>query len=121
MTDDGLEPGAGPVNRDAGQEPKNGPTYRLMLSVVIFLGVLIVVALGAVVGGLIMKMGGGGSAARETGFVLPAGAVIQSMEVSGNRLILRVKTDTGEEIDIVDTADGRLVAQVKSAPPSIPK
>lgn len=121
MVDDGLEPGGDPVNREAGQDPKKGPTYRLMLAVVIFLGVLIVVALGAVAGGLIMKMGGHGASARDTGFALPAGAVIEAMEVSGNRLILRVKTDTGEEIDIIDTADGRLVGQVKSAPPGIPK
>ena len=119
MSDDGVERGAAPVN----QELSKGSTYRVMLAVVIFLGVLVVVALAAVVAGLFIKMGGhGGSASgAAAGYMLPAGATVETMQVSGNRLILRVKTDTGEEIDILDIADGRLVGQVKAAAPDIPK
>lgn len=121
ISDDGVERGAAPVNQDLNK----GPTYRVMLAVVIFLGVLVVIALAAVVAGLFVKMGGRGGATSASGavagYTLPAGGRIESMQVSANRLILRVKTDTGEEIDILDTADGRLVGQVKAAAPDIPK
>lgn len=117
--DDGLEPGGGPVNAAA---PRT-PGQRLLLGVVIGLGLLIMLALGGVVIGLAMKTRGtspsSGSAA--AALTLPAGAVIEAMEVSGNRLVLRIRTDTGEEIDIVDTEDGHVVSRIKAAPPGIPK
>lgn len=120
LSDGTLGSGTVPANEDSGK----GPTYRVMLGVVIFLGILIVIAVAVLVAGFIMKMSGSGpraSSGADSAFALPAGAGIETMEVSGNRLILRVRTDAGEEIDIVDIADGRLVGQVKTAAPDIPK
>ena len=80
------------------------------------------VGLGAVVVGIAKKVGGASSASASGGsatLALPAGAQIQEMQVSGSRLILRVKTDRGEEIDIVDTSDGRVVSRISAAPPEI--
>ena len=37
------------------------------------------------------------------------------MDSQPGRLILRIKTATGEEIDILDTQNGHLVGQVKAA------
>jgi hypothetical protein len=36
------------------------------------------------------------------------------MDSQPGRLILRIKTATGEEIDILDTENGHLVGQVKA-------
>jgi hypothetical protein len=101
--------------------PERGPGHRLLLGVVIFLGALLVIGLGALVVGVAKKMGGPSStAAPEAGLALPSDARIEAMEVSGNRLILRVAAGTGEEIDIVDTGDGHVVSRIKSAPPEVP-
>ena len=48
---------------------------------------------------------------------LPPGARIISAQTDSGRLILRVKTATGEEIDILDLADGRLVSQIRTVQP----
>lgn len=43
---------------------------------------------------------------------LPAGATIVDMKVDGGRTVVRLKTKAGEEIDIYDTATGKLVARI---------
>ena len=97
----------------------------MVLGAVIFLGVLIFLGVGALAVGITMKMRGHplavSAASASAGLTLPAGAAIEAMEVSGDRLILRVKTDTGEEIDIVDTGDGHVVSRVTVAPPDVPQ
>ena len=54
--------------------------------------------------------GGGGASAAAGAYAARRAPPIESMQVSGNRLILKVKTARGEEIDIFDTADGHLVS-----------
>lgn len=98
---------------------KQTATYRGLKAVVIILGVLIVVGLGVLIAGFAMRLGGHGPARESGGFAhvtLAPGAKLVSMDVSGNRLVLHVSTEAGDEIDIVDTETGRLVGQVKSAP-----
>ncbi len=119
MLEDDVKPAAAAVNAQGGK----GPAHRLVLTVVIGLGILILIGVGALVVGVAMKMRGhAGAAAPGTpmALTLPAGARIESMAVSGNRLVLRLKTDTGEEIDIVDTDDGHVVSRLKAAPPDVP-
>ncbi len=102
-------------------DPKASPTYRAAKAAVIILSALILIALGALVAGIVLKMAGKGAAvpaaARSAAFefALPPGASILSAEVSGDRLVLRVKGPAGEEIDIVDTVTGRLVTRIKTA------
>lgn len=92
-----------------------------MKAVVIILGVMIVLTLGALITGLVLKMNGKGRGAESNApFTLARGATIVSSDVSGSRLILHVKTEAGEEIDIIDTADGRLVSRIVSAPAEVP-
>ena len=120
MSSDGVEPGGPSVNPAGAPRPVG---QKIMLGVVIFLGLLIVLGLGAVVVGMTMKIRGGsssGSAAAAASLTLPAGATIEAMEVSGNRLILRLRTPAGEEIAIVDTLDGHVVSRITAAPPAIP-
>jgi len=73
-----------------------------------------------VVVGFIMRMTGSGpkKAPDVASFTLAPGAKITQMEVSGDRLILRIRTGTGDEIDIIDTKSGKLVGQIK-APPAL--
>jgi hypothetical protein len=47
-------------------------------------------------------------------FTLAPGSRILSMDSQPGRLILRIKTTTGEEIDILDTQNGHLIGQVKA-------
>lgn len=105
------------VTPEAVADPKSSPTYRAAKVAVIILSVLIVLAFGALVVGLVMKMTGTGP--KKPGDVpmelaLPEGASIVSMQVADNRLILRVKSAAGEEVDIIDTRDGKLIARVKA-------
>jgi hypothetical protein len=89
---------------------------------VIILSSLIILALIALVVGGVMKLSAKGKAPAPEGassgmvFALPPGARIVSMDSQTDRLILRVRDDEGEEIDILDTANGHLVGQVKTTP-----
>lgn len=109
-----------PANSD---DPRAAATYRAMKAVVIILGALIVVALIALVVGVGFKLAGrhGGASADGATAVLPPGAKITAIQTSGNRLILGLHASEGDEVDIVDTDTGRLVARIKAAPPEIPR
>jgi hypothetical protein len=103
---------------DAPFDPKKTTSYKLMLAVVIILGVLIVIALGFLVMGLVAK-GSPHSAPPDStaaaAFALPPGARIVQTETQPNRLILHVHTPGGDEIDIIDTSDGHLISRIKAA------
>jgi len=107
----------------AASDPKSAPTYRVLKAVVIGLGVLIVLALGALAVGIARTMSG--PAARTAAAAGPAsvtalapGSHILSMQASGDRLALLVRTRAGDEVDIVDLNTGKLVAKIKSPPVS---
>ncbi len=95
----------------AGKSENRGPAYRVLLAVVIILGVLIVVGLAALVAGFAMRLGGRAPAhAQASVFTPPAGARVLAVQTGGDRLVLHLRTRSGEEVDIVDTENGRLVA-----------
>jgi hypothetical protein len=96
---------------------KQTTTYRAMLAVVITLGVLIIVALGALAGGIFLHLGHRVPASAALSYQPPPGARLIAMETAGDRLILRLREGESEEVDIVDTNDGTLVARFKFAPP----
>lgn len=127
MSDDGVERGEASVNRPGNPArflpPPQTPVQRLLRAVVIGLGVVLIVMLGAVAVGIVMKVGGKGTApspASSARFAMPEGATIEHMQVSGDRLILRLKTASGEEVDIVDTQTGRLISRIETPPPAVP-
>jgi hypothetical protein len=104
------------------EDPKSTLSYRLARAAVIILGVLLVIALVLLVVGLAFKMTNRHPAA-ESGsipaiYTLAPGARVVSVDSQPGRLILRVRTQAGDEVDIVDTESGRLVGQVKSAGPT---
>ena len=107
-------------------DPRNATTYRAARLAVIVLSALIILALIGLVVGTILKLSGkstrvfGGSAANAGAFALPPGARIINTETQPGRLILHVRSGEGDEIDIINTDDGHLIAQIKSPPPAVP-
>ena len=104
------------------QDPKELANYRFAKGAVIILGVLIVVALVALVLGFALRNPhhappprprDDAPGAAPTEISLPPGAQVVSMDVDHGRLILRVRNGSAEEIDIIDTGNGRLVSRVK--------
>lgn len=81
---------------------------------------LIVIALGVLVVGLVTRFNGGRKAAAPAfaQFTLAPSNRLVSEDVSGDRLVLRLRGPDGDEIDIIDTETGRLVAKINSAPPA---
>jgi hypothetical protein len=98
---------------------KSTIAYRGALAAVILLGVLIVIALGMLIVGLVTRFGGGHKAAAPAfaQFTLAPGNRIMSVDVANDRLVLRMRGPAGDEIDIIDTETGRLVAKINSAAP----
>lgn len=106
---------------DTPADPKSTFSYRAAKLAVIVLSALIILALiGLVVGG-IMKFTGrskpvfAGAGSAGAAFALPPGAKIVSSETQPGRLILHIHSGAGDEIDIVSTEDGHLIARI--APP----
>ena len=100
-----------------GPVPENQTAaYKAAKMAVIILSILIVMAVVALVVGGLTRLGGKTAAHGAAGaFQLPLGARIVEMQSQPGRLILRVREAHGEEIDILDTQDGRLVGQVKTS------
>lgn len=91
--------------------------YRAALAAVILLGALIVIALAALVVGFAMRAGGHhGRVEGAVQIALAPRSRIVSADMSGDRLVLRVNGSQGEEIEIIDTETGRLVATVRTRP-----
>ena len=108
-------------------DPKSTAGYRAAKLAVIVLSALIILALVGLVVGVVLKMTGrsthvfgSSTAASDSAFILPAGARIMSSDTQPGRLILHVRSGEGDEIDIVSTDDGHLVARIRSAPPAPP-
>jgi hypothetical protein len=105
-------------------DEKKTITYRAARLAVIVLSALIILALIGLVVGAVLKLSGKSTHVMGSGeggaFALPAGAQIVSTETQPGRLILHVRSGEGDEIDIVSTEDGRLIARIKSPPPAVP-
>lgn len=97
--------------------PASTASHRGLLALVIILGVLIVVGLVGLIVAAMMGAGRrGGEAAGPAPFVtaVPApGARIESAELQGNRILMRLSGGEGDELVIVDSNSGRLVGRVR--------
>jgi hypothetical protein len=111
------EPGTAPLTPPG----KSSLAYRGLLAAVILLGILIIIALGILVGGLVTRFRSGGHegsvSSAPAQFTLAPGARIVSSDVSGDRLVLHVRGPAGDELDIIDIGNGRLIAKIVSAQP----
>jgi hypothetical protein len=104
------------MSTPTGEDPKVLANYRFARGAVIILSILIVIALIALLFGFTVRGGGKPAGTATSGelqhLTLPTGSHIVSMDVQQNRLIVQTRAFGGEEIDIIDTQDGHLVARV---------
>lgn len=98
-------------------ETKGDATYRVLKAVVISLGVLIVIALGALVGAAIVKGTGGGPSSASAPFAaaLPADARIVGTAMGEGRILVQVSSPAGDEVLVFDAASGRLLGRIAPA------
>src|SRR5689334_17796023 len=96
--------------------PASPASYRGLLALVIILGALIMIGVGALIAGAMLGAGRRAEVANaqpyETNVMAP-GAHIESAEIQGNRILMRLSGGTGDEIVILDAGSGRLLGRVK--------
>jgi hypothetical protein len=104
-------------------DPKTTASYRLALAAVIFLGVLIVVGVGVLIVGLMRGWGGSSEPSapakpvKSISMTLAPGFRILSSDTQPGRLILHIRSETADEIDIFDLNDGHIIAQIHAQAP----
>jgi plastocyanin domain-containing protein len=98
-------------------DPGEAKNYRLMIGIVVTLGILILVAIGFLIVGFVHKGSKSEApatpvAAKPVSMTLAPGYRILSSDSQPGRLILHVRSNNKDEIDIIDLADGHIVAQI---------
>jgi len=94
--------------------PATPASYRGLLALVIILGALIMIAVGALIAGAMLGAGRRAEASVPYEMALPApGARIESAEIQGNRILMRLSGGTGDELVILDAASGRLIGRIR--------
>lgn len=121
----------------AGPMAGGARNYRALMAVVIILGALIMLALGALIAGLVLRAGARAPAlaaqtAPETAAAVPAAPAavpapkppfkvdihtddrsqIVDAQVEGDRLLVRLQTAYGQELVILDANDGHEIGRV---------
>lgn len=100
------------------ENPDALASYRFARGAAIILAILIAIALGALVLGFAFRSPHTSVSAPTPGEVhrvaLPEGARILEMDVVSGRIVLHVHSNGGDEVDIIDSASGELVGQVKA-------
>lgn len=102
----------------------NDPQLRALRIAVIVMGVLLVMGLVAVIGRIIYLMArpagqvsrAAGAIIAETTATLPAGAVIRTISLQGDRLAIHYDAAAGSGIAIVDLNSGRTIGRVQLVP-----
>lgn len=106
---------------EAPVDPKSTTNYRLALGAVIGLGVLILVGVAVLFIGLAQGWGKPSAqtadAKKPVSMTLAPGYRILSSDTQPGRLILHVRSETVDEIDIIDLNDGRIISQIHAAAP----
>jgi hypothetical protein len=104
-------------------DAKSTATYRLGLAAVIGLAVVIVVVLGVMIFGVTQGWGHRKPAAatapanKTVSMTLAPGFHILSSDTQPGRLILRVRSDTVDEVLVINTEDGSIVARIHGEAP----
>ena len=101
---------------------KSTPTYRLGLAAVIGLGAVIVIVLAVMVFGVAQGWGhrdtpAAPKAKPPVSLTLAPGVRILSSDTQPGRLILRVRSDSVDEIWVINTDDGTIVARIHGVAP----
>jgi len=103
--------------------PASPASYRGLLALVIILGALIMIGVGALIAGAMLGAGRRADVAAPYVTNVPlAGARMESAELQGNRILIRLSGGAGDELIVVDAASGRLIGRIRveAAPRSAP-
>jgi hypothetical protein len=92
---------------------ESAPSYRGLLALVIVLGVLIVLGMGALITAAILRAGRPAAAGEPyRAAIVAPGERIESTQIDGNRILLRLSGPNGEELVVVDAATGRVIGRI---------
>jgi hypothetical protein len=102
-------------------DPKQSPSYRAAMIAAIVLGVLIVLAVGVIIVGLVKGWGTKTDEAAQAAkpkehvtITIPDGYTILSSDTQPGRLILHIRSADRDEILVLDTQDGSIVAEINA-------
>ena len=96
--------------------PASPAIQRGLLALVIVLGVLIMIGVGALIVGAMMGAGRRADPVADSPYltaVLAPGQRIESAEIQGNRILMRLSGGEGDELVILDAASGRLLGRIR--------
>lgn len=124
MTDASAGPAASRAAADAAARKR---TERTLIFIVVFLGLLMVAGIVAVVLRVIYlssqpatqqvsAAAGSEASAEGVSLALPAGAVVKSVSLAGDRMAVHYEAPGGAGIAVVDLATGAVVRRVKVVP-----
>jgi len=97
----------------APSESPNATSYRGLLALVILLGALIMLGVGALVAGAFLRSGQAPATGGAYSTMLQApGERIDSAAIDGNRILLRLSGPNGEELVVMDAGSGRIIGRI---------
>lgn len=96
----------------AQSEVSNARSYRGLLALVIILGVLIVLGVIGLIAGFVLRLSRSQDVSRPfTASVVAPGERLDSVQLDGNRILLRLSGPKGDEVVIMDLA-GRVLGRI---------
>jgi hypothetical protein len=97
----------------AQSEAKPAPSYRGLLALVIILGVLILLGLVGLIVGAVLRAGNRAPAGvAYAATLLAPGERIESTQLDGNRILLRLSGPNGEELVVLEAASGHVLGRI---------
>jgi hypothetical protein len=97
----------------AKSENPDAPSHRGLLALVIILGVLILLGVVGLIVAAVFKAGSRAPANVAYGAELAApGEKVESVQLDGNRVLVRLSGPNGEELAILDAGSGRVLGRI---------
>jgi hypothetical protein len=97
----------------AQSDVKATPSYRGLLALVIILGVLIVAGVVALIVAAVLRAGNRAPTGESyAASVAAPGERIESTQLDGNRILLRLSGPNGDELVVLDAGSGRVIGRI---------
>jgi hypothetical protein len=97
----------------ATSDAPNIPSHRGLLALVIILGVLILLGVvGLIVAAMLKAQTRAPADASYAATVVAPGEHVESTQLDGNRILLRLSGPNGEELVILETASGHVLGRI---------
>jgi hypothetical protein len=92
-------------------------SYRGWLALVIILGAMIVLMIGALIAGLFLNAGQNASAAPYLTTLPVQSQQVQSVALDGDRILVRLSgIVSGDELVVIDAGSGRILGRITVSP-----